>query len=341
MAKNNRLNELMSRYIQGLSTKQEEQELASLIMFLKDEDLDGELINQLESFNTKSPLSDIKTDRILSEILSDQKSRKSINFNSRRIYLRVASVAAILIFVFSFGLYLSNLNSARQTMAVAVKAIIIPADKPTNYTRSFRLSDASTVILKAGSTLHYPTSFTGTTREVVLNGEAYFDIAHNKKKPFIIHTGSVKTTVLGTAFDIKAWPAQKNVTVSVTRGRVKVENDTRLLAVLGVNQSVSYNTEATIAKHETVDAGKVVNTWTKQDLVFDHVTFTSIAHVLSKRYGVNIEISDNQVAGTSIVTSFSGTESIQDVLTVLCKITPDCHFKIDQNNVTIEKTSNN
>jgi len=335
MAKNNRLNELLSRYIQGVSTKQEEQELASMIILLKDEDMDKDLIDLFESFNPQSQLSDIKTDRILSKILSDQKSRKSIHFNSRRVYLKVASVAAILIFVFSFGLYLNKFTPAHKTMAVAVKAIIIPADKPTNYTRSFILSDASTVILKAGSTLHYSTSFTGTTREVVLNGEAYFDIKHDSKKPFIIHTGDVKTTVLGTAFDIKAWPEQKNVIVSVTRGKVRVEDGKKVLAVLTANQSVNYNVNNAGAKQQTVNAEQVVTDWTNEDMNFDRASFESIAKTLSKRYGKDITISNTKLANEKITSTFSGIESLENILYILCTINPDTQYSINENEIII------
>src|SRR5690606_2859673 len=93
----------------------------------------------------------------------------------------------------------------------------------SNEHRLLHLPDGSTVIVGVGSKLNYPSSFDSLrTREVYLEGQAYFDIRHNPQKPFIIHTGKVATTVLGTSFNIKAWPEDQDITVTVTRGKVRV-----------------------------------------------------------------------------------------------------------------------
>ncbi len=84
------------------------------------------------------------------------------------------------------------------------------------------LEDSTRVWLNAASSLEFPDEFNSKAREVYLSGEAYFDVKHADKIPFIIHTGNVSTTVLGTAFNIKAYPGQKNIIVSVSRGKVKV-----------------------------------------------------------------------------------------------------------------------
>src|SRR5690606_2603405 len=70
------------------------------------------------------------------------------------------------------------------------------------------LPDGSTVLLNNNSSLDFPQQFTGDTREVILKGEAYFDIKPDASRPFIIHTGKVKTRVLGTAFNIRAYPEE-------------------------------------------------------------------------------------------------------------------------------------
>lgn len=72
-----------------------------------------------------------------------------------------------------------------------------------------RLPDGSTVLLNEGSELSYSTSFGKQAREVTLTGEGYFDVQHNLSKPFKVLTGNVTTTVLGTAFNIKAYPGSR------------------------------------------------------------------------------------------------------------------------------------
>lgn len=82
-------------------------------------------------------------------------------------------------------------------------------DQLTGFIRHLTLPDGTTVVLQANSRLRYPEKFTGNTREITLSGEAYFDVAHDAQKPFIIHTGKIRTTVLGTAFKISAMPGGK------------------------------------------------------------------------------------------------------------------------------------
>ncbi|HVV02934.1 MAG TPA: FecR family protein, partial [Puia sp.] len=84
------------------------------------------------------------------------------------------------------------------------------------------LPDSTQVWLNASSTLEFPEHFRTNKREVTLSGEAYFDVRHSEKTPFIIHTGKVSTTVLGTSFNIKAYPDRQHIIVSVSTGKVKV-----------------------------------------------------------------------------------------------------------------------
>jgi ferric-dicitrate binding protein FerR (iron transport regulator) len=88
------------------------------------------------------------------------------------------------------------------------------------------------VWLNAASSLEFPDKFSGSKREVYLTGEAFFDVKHSDKSPFLIHTKNITTTVVGTAFNIKAYVNQKVIIVSVSRGKVKVSRDDQLIATL-------------------------------------------------------------------------------------------------------------
>lgn len=182
-------------------------------------------------------------------------------------------------------------------------------------TRYLRLPDGTTVLLHAGSELEFPASFTGKNREVRLSGEAYFDVAHNSKKPFIIYTGNVKTTVLGTAFNIRA--DEKQVTVSVTRGKVKVEAGSKVLAVLTPDQQIKYNVPNALIEKVTVNAYSIVTGWASENMLFNGITFKEIADVLSKRYGVAITFKNEALKNCKIRASFSGTETLEQVASVL------------------------
>jgi len=333
--KTTRIQELLEKHIAFNCNQSEQEELAKLIESISDDLLKPELLKLLEQYEPTTHISGKEKERKLNAILSSDKptielQRKSVSFNRR-----VVAVAASVVILFSLGLFTLKLDNRSGEQAMVVKAPSTSPDRATSYIRHFTLPDGTSVILKSGSTLHFPEEFRGRTREVILKGEAYFDVKHMNSKPFIIHTGTVKTTVLGTAFNIKAWPNQQNVVVSVTRGKVKVEDDKKILAVLTVNQSVNYDLRNTDVKQQTVNAEEVVNDWTKQDMVFDRTSFESIAQILSKRYGKDITISSLRLANEKITSSFSGTESLEDILETLCTINANTQYTINASEVRI------
>lgn len=226
------------------------------------------------------------------------------------------AVAGILLLVFISIYRLVTPGVPEKTSLTSNETLSSPSS--TVYTRFITLPDGSSVVLHAGSTFDYPNKFTGETREVTLSGEAYFDVSHNPGQPFIIHTGKIKTTVLGTAFNIKS--DENHVTVSVTRGKVRVEDESKVLAILTPDQQVQYNvTDAVIARH-TINANSVVTDWTKEDMVFNGVTFEEIGKILSQRYGVPVLFENKGLAKCKIRASFSGTETLEHVAGVLSAI---------------------
>lgn len=340
--KTTRIQELLEKHIAFDCNQSEQEELARLIESMSDDSLEPELLKLLDQYEPKTHISETEKEQKLNEILNSDKptiklQRKSVSFNRR-----IVAVAASVFILFSLGLVSTLIlnNRSSELSMVVVKAPTVSPDRATSYIRHLTLPDGTSVILKSGSTLHYPEEFRGRTREVRLSGEAYFDVKHMNSKPFIIRTGNVKTTVLGTAFDVKAWPGQKNVTVSVTRGKVRVEDDKKVLAVLTVNQSVNYDLRNSDAKQQKVDAEEVVNNWTKQDMVFNRTSFEDIAKVLSKRYGKSISIADITLANEKITSSFSGTESLESILDILCTVNLNTRFEIKDNIVTIKYVNN-
>ncbi|THU39282.1 DUF4974 domain-containing protein [Niastella caeni] len=125
--------------------------------------------------------------------------------------------------------------------------LLVPAQKEiitTGKRKTVKLPDGSLITLEPDSRLGYPRKFTGNTREITLTGEAFFEVKPNPEKPFIVHTPYVMATVLGTSFNIEAYP-NGIARVVVASGRVKVEtiNATNELqaVIITANQSVTYN----------------------------------------------------------------------------------------------------
>ncbi len=201
------------------------------------------------------------------------------------------------------------------------------------YNRFLQLPDGTTVVLHGNSRLEYEKDFNTTLREVTLTGEAFFDVKHNPGIPFVIHTGKIKTTVLGTAFNIKAWPEQKDITVSVARGKVKVENENKFVAILTEDKQVVYNLESENADQHKIHADSSI-AWVQTDMTFDNMPFGNLAEHLSRRYNLDIVFQNTELKNCPITGRFSGTETILEVLNIL-SVTSNTTYRIESNRVII------
>ena len=181
------------------------------------------------------------------------------------------------------------------------------------------LPDGSTVILTGGSKLNYPSTFDGLkTREVYLEGQAFFDIKHNKSRPFIVHTGNLETKVLGTAFNIKAFPNEDNITVTVMRGRVSVNDQNKILGIITPNQQITYAKSKVKSLIQTVRNESYL-TWKQEDLLIDNLTISEAAKLVEDRYNVKIIITNPQIESLRFTTTFSKNETLEEILNSICE----------------------
>jgi len=310
---------LFNRYLDNKCSPEEVDYLMNLMRSEEYKAIAGDLIeNKLAQQPDISEL-DLalkeRLDRRLRHIFDDAAAhtvRKHLRLQAWRL-----AAAACIVVTLSAGLY-RLISKPLSSEKDVVTRIAPPEASLAGYTRYITLPDGSSVVLHSGSKLEYPVEFKEDVREVTLLGEAYFDIIHNPAKPFVIHTGKVRTTVLGTAFNIKS--DEKQVIVSVTRGKVKVESGLETLAVLTTDQQIQYNVPKAVRVRHTVDATTIVTDWTKEDMVFDGISFEEIAGLLSKRYGVPVRFKNESLKKCKIRASFSGTETLEQVSTVLSAI---------------------
>lgn len=182
------------------------------------------------------------------------------------------------------------------------------------------LPDSTEVWLNAASSLEFPDEFNRGKREVLLSGEAFFKVKHTANKPFIIHTGKVSAIVLGTSFNIKAYPGQKEVIISVSQGKVNVKRNQSIVATLTQGQQVKIdNAEEKIAE-KSIAISKVA-AWQQGDMIYDNEVFTDIVADLERIYNVKIDITNKDVLHLRISTSFRKDIGILQALLILCKLT--------------------
>jgi ferric-dicitrate binding protein FerR (iron transport regulator) len=219
-------------------------------------------------------------------------------------------IAAILLLVSTVGYWGWNKYGRRQTEHY------ITIYNPAGQLKTITLPDSSKVYLNADTKITFPNHFREKDRKITLVGEAYFEVVHNAEKPFLIYTGRLRTQVLGTSFNVKAYANEPKITVAVTTGKVGVVAS-QATVILMPNQTVAYDIKAGSLKKGIIDDASSLRAWTNGELVFRNETLNEITQTLIRRYNVHIVIQDDHIAGAVLNARFDKKESLENVLGVL------------------------
>ena len=244
-------------------------------------------------------------------------------------YMRYAAVLAL--FIFSFGTYsMLKLRKAPVQGLIAMRQVVNANGQRSTVT----LPDNSEVFLAAGSKLVFPEKFAPGSREVKLEGEAFFQVTKNPHKPFIIHTGNIQTRVLGTSFRVEAFK-DKPLIVSVATGKVRVddysENLVKSLAILTPGQQVTYSLGNAVTTKTAIED---VKSWKDGRLVFNKQKLKEITKVLERWYDVKITYRNKTKASEELTVVLQASTSLRKIMEVL-SATGHFHYKINEKNVTI------
>jgi transmembrane sensor len=218
------------------------------------------------------------------------------------------------------------------------------------------LPDGTLVWLNAGSRIIYDKNYGVTLREVSLTGEAFFDVARNAEKPFLIHTARIDIRVLGTRFNVRSYPTDKTTEATLIRGSIEVSIKDRPSEkiILKPNEKlVVANDDSTLHRNtpgrsgsideslvnirkptfEPVTGAIVETSWVDNKLIFQDEDFGDLAASMERWYGVEIHFSSPGLKEWHFTGSFQN-ETIQQALDAL-KLTADFTYKIDGDRVTI------
>lgn len=236
------------------------------------------------------------------------------------------AVAASLVFLIGLSLFFYQSASAVENRQYATKL---------GERSKITLSDGTQIWLNAGSLLKYPKDFKGDTREVYLTGEAFFDVAKDKKHPFIIHTDKMDTKVLGTSFNVQAYPDQTTQEVSVLTGRVNVKSTvTEENVYVTPGQKVVFK-----SKNNKLQAFKdipmnSISLWRKNIIVFEDTPLTEVVATINRNYNVAIEIK-NKNLNTLKINGYFKDLSADQVVALVCNII-NASYKLDAGVYKIE-----
>ena len=321
MKNSKQLKNLLSRLQDGSISEKEVRQLLKQSGALDDPDKKKEWLQAVKSLDQKQsarlipPVQpDEDKQRFLNKLKEGTSQEKiagaSFSQTSRsrqsRPWLKVA--AGIAIVAVAVSIYMLSLPEGSAPQLVVHETLQGQKSKIT-------LPDGSTVQLNSGSRLTYEDFGTGTsTREVKIEGEAFFNVARDRNRPFVVHTATLKTTVLGTSFNVRSYAHESEVQVVVATGKVSVENpiagmDSRVLMI--PNEMVSYHTDEKTMTKSSGDFSDLL-AWKDGRLIFYNVTIREAIPALERWYGVEIVLQNEKVGNCPIKVEIEG-ESLNTV----------------------------
>jgi transmembrane sensor len=282
---------------------------------------------------------DLDVEQLLTKTKEDISTKGTSTIRAKRwvpLFMRSAASWLVMILgtaVLLFFLYKELGWRARLTMTTAELSEV---ESATGQITMKVLPDGTRVWLNTQSKLKYPPEF-GATREVELQGEAFFDVAEDKRHPFIVKAAGINVRVLGTAFNVKSYPGDPAVTTTLVRGKVSIkkerdQQDDRAIELKPNQQALFFHASKEITL-TGVDAARYTS-WTDGSLVFDDEPVADVFKRLERWYGVLVHVDDG-VDTTCKLTARIDKESLKETLELLQSIT-GIRYRISGNEVFIE-----
>jgi len=185
---------------------------------------------------------------------------------------------------------------------------------------TMELNDGTEVWFNSETEMRFPVNFIGITREVeLLNGEAYFKVAHNAQKPFIVHTYKGDIEVLGTSFNVSAYRDDAFMATTLVEGRVKVRSQKKSVIIEPGTQAVVTMDDGSIVTKE-VDAA-LYTSWVNGVFEYENATLEYICQKLGRWYDVDFEFIDEQIKNLHFTGAAKRYNSIEQICTMIEKTT--------------------
>ncbi len=233
---------------------------------------------------------------------------------------RYAALAVFLIACFATYYGLSSTHTASEWVALQTQY-----GEHAQHT----LSDGTTVWLDAGSNLRYPDTFADDTRSVFLSGEAYFDVAYDLSKPFLVQAEHGHITVTGTAFNVRAWPNEQKTIVAVAEGQVVLAAKEDASSAVSINpghtSSVAVNGSPSTPRPTDVLRHAA---WMQRKVYFDGVPLRDILSQLERWYKVQCITNNTSIAQELLTVQLDG-HSLDDALHLITTLTDLQYERVD------------
>jgi transmembrane sensor len=313
----------------------------------------GELFEKIRAEANITDEMLVEGDQILKGFRFDQLKSRKIKIYS---FLKYAAVILLTVLFSGITYYIAG---RLKTEEIACNEIVVPYGSRIKVT----LADSSEVWLNSGSRFSYPSHFAKGSREVHLEGEAFFDIRRNPKQPFYVRTSGINIKVLGTRFNVKSYPEEDIIETTLVSGKLIVETkgsgtSIGTKTVLYPNQKASYSKKVNKLEMEIIEPIKdqksdmkrlqnlsnidnlvklqpsvIETSWTDNLLIFHDEPLSSLAKSLERWYNVEISIKDTEIGDYKFTGSFKN-ETIEQVMKGF-SYASGLDYKIEHNKIEI------
>jgi ferric-dicitrate binding protein FerR (iron transport regulator) len=335
MTPQNDIRQVLEKYVKGKCTREE---LDSVLDLLADPLRRSELRPVLTEFWEKETwlAGDADRGEDFEEMLNQIHHRINtrhitpLRISLRKRMLTFSKIAAILVLGFLLGILIPWLKTEDTLYCTSVA--------PKGSVSQLVLPDQTIIFLNAGSEIKYPAGNKKGIREVYLKGEAWFDVTTNKNKPFMVFTPFYNARVLGTKFNIKAYENETEIATTLEEGSVQILSSENLKMkdqiTLKPGEQLIYNQPNNAISVRRVNT-RLYTSWKDNKLIFINMNVKDLIVLLERKYGVDIEVTDNVVLDYH----YDGTirdETILEVLDLL-KETLQIRYKIEGQTIFITK----
>lgn len=246
-------------------------------------------------------------------------------------WVRIAAIWLIPLLSLGVSYYLYR--DARDVKKLAFMEQFVPSGKRERIT----LPDGSEVWLNSGTLLLYPSDFIGDKREIYLVGEGYFKVRKRPEQPFIVRTKAMRVQVLGTEFNLSAYPDQEKITTTLEEGSLKILPDDPSVApcILRPNEQLVY-----IPSRGKMDVRQVVasdySDWKEGGLLFNNDSFEEILKTLERVYNVKVHLRTSAYHSNRLTIHFNKHESLENIMMLVKEMIPGLEYQIKENGIYID-----
>lgn len=244
-------------------------------------------------------------------------------------FLKIAATVMIIVVCSVMAWFYSEYNYSKTSKMLTCVV-------PDGTTKTLLLSDGSELVVSGGSTVTFPERFSKyNERNMFLSGKAHFAVAHNPQRPFIITAGNIIVKVVGTTFNLRAYPDEENITASLETGRIEMKEHGGQSVVLKPNEQAVYNKHSRQMYSTPFDASSYYGSAGSMDFSFEPLRY--ILGELRHRFGVEFEVDNGIDLDERYNMNFKADETLDTILSVLSRTSRDFTLNIEGNKVKLIK----